>query len=129
MFEKLNVFRMAHAMATHAGQRQALIAENVAHADTPGYRPRDLQPFAETYATPSGDAGHKATRAGHLFGRSDGAGSRVMEMPASGGPNGNGVTIEDQMLKAVEVKRQHDRAMAIYKSSLTILRTSLGRNG
>ena len=31
------------------------------------------------------------------------------------------------MLKAVDVMRQHDRALAIYKSSLNILRTSLGR--
>jgi len=31
------------------------------------------------------------------------------------------------MLRAVDVKRQHDRALAIYKSSLTVLRTAIGR--
>jgi flagellar basal-body rod protein FlgB len=31
------------------------------------------------------------------------------------------------MLHAVDAKRQHDRALAIYKFSLGILRTSLGR--
>jgi flagellar basal-body rod protein FlgB len=29
------------------------------------------------------------------------------------------------MVKAVEVKRQHDRALAIYKHSLTVLRSAV----
>jgi len=127
MFKTLNLFQMAHAMATHAGQRQALVAENMAHADTPGYRARDLPPFADTYKNPSSSGAAKATRDGHLFGQSTGLDPRAMETRRAEAPNGNSVTIEEQMMKAVDVKRQHDRAMAIYKSSLTILRTSLGR--
>ena len=46
------------------------------------------------------------------------------ERPHYEGPT---VSIEEEMLKAVEVTRQHDRALAIYKSSLSILRSSLGR--
>ncbi len=42
-------------------------------------------------------------------------------------PNGNSVSLETEMLNAVSAKRQHDRALAIYKSSLTVLRASLGR--
>jgi flagellar basal-body rod protein FlgB len=42
-------------------------------------------------------------------------------------PNGNSVALETEMLRAVDVKRQHDRALAIYKSSLTVLRTAIGR--
>jgi len=47
MHAQLSIFKTAYAMATHAGRRQALLAENVANADTPGYRPRDLATFAE----------------------------------------------------------------------------------
>ena len=42
-------------------------------------------------------------------------------------PNGNGVSLEEQMLHAVDVKRQHDRALAIYKFSLGVLRSSIGQ--
>ena len=42
-------------------------------------------------------------------------------------PNDNSVSIETEILNGVEVKRQHSRALAIYKSSMNILRTSLGR--
>jgi flagellar basal-body rod protein FlgB len=42
-------------------------------------------------------------------------------------PNGNSVSLETEMVKAVEVKRQHDQALAIYKSSMNVLRASIGR--
>ncbi len=128
MFSDLNVFKMAYAMATHAGQRQAVVARNMANADTPGYRERDIAGFAESYAGTDVKRPMTATRAGHLNGAGPTAQSwESFETDAPGDPNGNNVSIEDQMLKAVEVKRQHDRALAIYKSSLNILRVGLGR--
>ena len=47
MFEKLEIFRMAHAMSVHAGARQSVVAQNIANADTPGYAARDVRPFKE----------------------------------------------------------------------------------
>lgn len=126
MFEKLDVVRMAQAMATHAGARQEAIARNVANADTPGYKAQDLADFAATYAA-SADAAMRATRPGHL-GVQDGPMNPVLR--ATGGaaaPNGNTVSLEGEMVKAVEVRQQHDMALAIYRSSTNILRTSLGR--
>lgn len=124
MFTSLDVFKTAHAMAVHAGQRQALVAQNVAHADTPGYWAFDLPAFSESY-----DAPHtaRATRAGHLFGAGSGLAPLPTRLEGAETLNGNTVTIEGQMLQAVDVKRQHDRALAIYTSALTVLRGSLGR--
>ena len=68
-----------------------------------------------------------ATRQRHLHGGSDAKSWAEFDAISSGDPNGNGVSLEEEMLKSVEVKRQHDRALAIYKSSMNILRTSLGR--
>ena len=45
MFENLQIFRMAHAMAAHAGARQTVVARNMANADTPGYTAQDIAPF------------------------------------------------------------------------------------
>ena len=42
-------------------------------------------------------------------------------------PNGNDVSIETEMVRGVDARRQHDAAMAIFRASLDILRTSLGR--
>lgn len=128
MFEKLEVFRMAHAMSVHAGARQAVIAQNMANADTPGYAARDVRPFKEIIET--GDVGfvQRATRPGHLGGAGVPVDLSMSERrDAIADPNGNNVSLETEMMAAVDVKRQHDRALAIYKSSLTVLRAAVGR--
>lgn len=126
MFQNLTVFETAHAMAVHAGQRQAVIAQNVANADTPGFVARDLQEFQRVYA--SAESAQRATRPGHLNGGSgatlDGL---VREDRSFAAPDGNSVSLETEMLRATDAKRQHDRSLAIYKSALNILRSSLGR--
>jgi flagellar basal-body rod protein FlgB len=128
MHQNLTLFRMAHAMASHAGTRQAVIAQNIANADTPGYRPVDVAPFRDLI-TKGTQVGMRATRPSHLHTGSTAGDPRIAAAPLTGqsSPNGNGVSIEEQMLNAVETKRQHDRALAIYKSTLGILRTSIGR--
>lgn len=129
MFQKLTVFQSAQAMAVHAGQRQAVIAQNVANADTPGYVARDLPNFTDVYA-PSGESAflQRATRSAHMNGNlSNDFGSTAEKDKSFASPDGNTVSLETEMLRATEVKRQHDRSLAIYKSALNILRSSLGR--
>jgi flagellar basal-body rod protein FlgB len=135
MFTNLSVFTYSFAMASHAGARQALIAQNMANADTPGFQPRDLQPFRSHFADmkePGGNSrsrGLVAFRPGHLHGHSPSSAhwSEQNDAQTPTDPNKNGVSVEEEMLKAVETRRQHDRALAIYKSSLSVLRSSLGR--
>lgn len=129
MFQKLAVFDTAQAMAMHAGQRQAVIAQNVANADTPGYVARDLPSFTEVYA-PANDGAfmQRATRSAHMHGDAAGGVDGIMiEDKSFAAPDGNSVSLETEMLRATEVKRQHDRSLAIYKSAMNILRSSLGR--
>jgi len=127
MFDRIGLMQMAQSMARQAALRQGAIAENIANADTPGYRVRDVASFAETYQEQS-DLPMRATRAGHIG--ADGGYSVTARTVQTGdeiSPNGNDVSIEDEMVKAVEVQRQHDLALTIYKSSLDILRSSLGK--
>lgn len=121
-----SVLSMASALAAHAGQRQELAARNVAHADTPGYRARDLAEFAESYDPQSG-LSVRMTRAGHRDGMS---GTGVAELridPAPSAPNGNAVSLEAEMRRAADIKHQHDMALSVYQSALGILRTALAR--
>ncbi|WP_299166197.1 FlgB family protein [uncultured Tateyamaria sp.] len=116
-------------MATHAGQRQAVVAQNVANADTPGYVGRDLPSFQEMYApSESGTLMQRATRSGHMHGSTEGTMEGVMREDRSfAAPDGNTVSIETEMMRATEAKRQHDRSLAIYKSAMNVIRSSLGR--
>jgi flagellar basal-body rod protein FlgB len=115
-------------MATHAGKRQALVSQNIANADTPGYKAKDIKPFTEVFQSSSSPDTMRASRTGHLNGKSgQGMDWAVSASEDGSDPNRNSVSLETEILKGVEVKRQHDRALAIYKSSLSVLRTSLGR--
>lgn len=126
MFEKLDIFKMSAAMAVHAGQKQAVIAQNVANADTPGYAARNLPEFQLSYPSDGSDTMLRASRASHLHGTHDGElALQDYEERNESSPNGNAVSLESEMLKAAEASSQHDRALAIYKSALNVLRTTI----
>lgn len=127
MFENLQVFRMARAMAGHAGARQALVARNMANADTPGYTARDIAPFSEIFDSDSAKFGLRATRPSHLNASEQPFAAQVHDRAGDRDPNGNSVSLETEMMHAVAIKRQHDRALAIYKSSLGVLRSAIGK--
>ncbi|MGO4851657.1 FlgB family protein [Phaeovulum sp. W22_SRMD_FR3] len=128
MFEKLEILQMAQAMASHAGLRQNAVSQNIANADTPGYKARDVASFADTYQSTDGSTALRTTRSGHIGGSNVyNASVTVDSSPGTTSPNGNSVSLEDQMVKGVEVRREHDLALAVYKTSMTILRTSLGK--
>ncbi len=125
MFEKLEVLQLAQGLARYGAARQAAIAENVANADTPGYRARDLAPFSEVFRT-GGDA-MRATRSGHFAGAGGSAEltAREVQRPGAASPDGNTVTLETEMFAAAEAKRDHDRALAIYRSTMSVLRAAV----
>jgi flagellar basal-body rod protein FlgB len=126
MYESLDIFRTAAAMARHAGARQAVVAENIANADTPGYRARTLAPFSESVSDGPGSA-MRATRPGHMQVEASVVTARPEYSDEEPSPNGNSVSLETEMLNSVDVAREHSQALAIYKHALGILRTSLGR--
>ena len=122
MFQSLDVFKTSMAMARHAGQMQAVTAQNIANADTPRYKAKDLPSFHGMMGGSSGAM--RATRAKHLNG-SQALQARAEERSKDMDPNGNTVSLELEMVKAVDAKRQHDRALSIYRSGLSIMRASI----
>ena len=129
MNQNLNIFQIASQLAAHATQRQALVAQNTANADTPGYKAKDLVPFAESFDQGAGMV-LRATRAGHIQSANRVGTAEIITDSVFGSesPNGNSVSLEDQMIRAAELRQQHDLAVGIYQKSLQILRTSMGRN-
>lgn len=127
MYQNLELFQTAGAMARHAGSRQAVVAQNVANADTPHFRALEMPSFQETYKR-NGAVGMNATRPGHLHGGDATATQvKVTESRSEPAPNGNSVSVEDEMLHAVAVSREHNRALAIYRHGMTVLRSAIGR--
>ncbi len=127
----LEILRVARGLASHAADRQSVIAENIANADTPDYKAKDLTSFSDAYVQDGPQRLQlKATRPGHLQPEYTPHNARVEVETAFGAesPNGNTVSLEDQMMRSVEVRHQHELALGVYRKSLDILRTSLGRS-
>lgn len=127
MYQTLNLFQVSGAMAEHAGRRQAVVATNVANADTPRFEAMEMPAFQDVYAKDT-FGGMQATRPGH-FGAGANARLRVEAtlQASEPSPNGNTVSIEDEMLAAVDVAREHNRALAIYRHGMTVIRASIGQ--
>ncbi len=128
MYSSLNLFQTASAMARHAGTRQAIVARNVANADTPDYKAQHVGAFKDAYdGMAAGEV--RTTRPGHMASGTPQIARALVTTPdGEPSPNGNTVSIEDEMLNSVAVSREHSRALTIYRHAMTVLRTSLGRS-
>lgn len=127
MLKGTEVVQMAQDLARHASARQAEIARNVANADTPGYRARDLAPFDEVYSA-SAPAPMRTSREGHINAPDSLAmDARVFEARSEASPNGNSVSLEAEIVKTAEVRQSHGLALAVYQSSLDLMRAAVGR--
>lgn len=127
MFEKLAIFQAAASAATYAGNRQGIIAQNVANADTPGYRAQKLAPFQEVFNAAHASA-QRTSREGHISNiDSPPRYAKITYSTSEPAPNGNSVSIEDEMLNSIDASRDHNRALTVYRHGMTVIRTVLGR--
>lgn len=107
-------------------QRQTVLAENIANADTPRFRARDLR-------TPefsnSGAAGPVRTDPRHMasFGARPGEPGARNAQTFETTPRGNSVVLEDEMIRLGQNAQDFQAAASLYQRSLGMLRTAVGR--
>ena len=113
--------------------RQTVLAENVANADTPGYRGRDLkQPVFEGHmkALSVAQVSTSATQPAHFAVASNSATGGFGD-PTSNNfeitPMGNAVSLEDEMMKVTSNQMDYQTITALYSRSLKLIKTALGR--
>jgi flagellar basal-body rod protein FlgB len=109
-------------------ERQQVLAENVANADTPNYRPRDLAPPNFERALPIASLALARTETGHIVGQ--GGGSQFAT--ASGHqyqlrPGGNAVDHEDEMMKVASNQMDYEAVTALYTRSLALIKLAIGK--
>ena len=104
--------------------RQRVLAQNVANADTPGYRPADLQPFAQSLAGAQGVMARTDPR--HLAPTRDGRVQRERRVERS--MDGNGVALDREALRIADTETAHALAVGLHRRYLGLFRTALGHN-
>lgn len=111
-------------------RRQEVLARNIANADTPGYRPSDIAPFAKMLSQ-QGEPSLARTDARHLTpsGGSGAMRARTERRSPEQSPNGNAVALDEQALKVADNETAHQLASGLRRQYINLYRTALGRNG
>jgi flagellar basal-body rod protein FlgB len=133
---EIPIFSMLRTRMQWHQQRQQVLAENVANADTPNYRARDLTPLkfdppADVQPATVRNVSLERTDAGHLAGFSGGE-TQFATTTKTGyeiRPTGNAVSLEEEMMKVAANQMDYQAATAIYTHSLALIKTALGKVG
>ena len=119
-----NLFDLASTQARWLSARQTAIAGNIANANTSGYAATDVEPFSKMLEG-AGGVTLASTEPGHV-GRSVEASIRRHEIEGPKlMPSGNSVVVEDEFVKAGEVRRDFEMNVAIVKAFHRMLLTAV----
>ncbi|MEF2071717.1 flagellar basal body rod protein FlgB [Consotaella aegiceratis] len=114
--DQMYLMGVASRRAEWLSNRQTVIAENVANANTPGYTSKDIKPFSDVMETTRLEMSGSSPL--HLVS----AGGRSVDVEETGEDawdvlhSGNSVTLEQEMLKAGEVSRDFALNTSIVKA-------------
>jgi flagellar basal-body rod protein FlgB len=108
-------------------QRQTVLSRNIANADTPGFKAQDLAPFTPN-APATGPLALSTTQPGHiaLAATSAPTSAQLINSSAYGEkPNGNSVSLEEQMIKAADVGNSFALASAAYAKGISLMKIGI----
>ncbi len=136
--DSIPLFSMLRSRLGYLTQREGLISQNVANADTPDYTPKDLNGFTFSGAMEAAqgggpgvlDAGPAADGHIPLTPTQPSGGFKPIVSPDSEATlNGNQVVLEDQMMKMNEARMDYDAAVGFYQKSLGLIQLAIRKPG
>ena len=119
------------------GQRQDVLSQNIANADTPGYTARDVKPMDFEQALKNVTTGNKFSGAlmtddpRHLAPapQSSSILDDIETPDVESNPTGNSVSLEDEMIKVSDTQAQYQAATNLYAKAIDMMKTAIGKTG
>lgn len=126
---KQPLFRLMTDRMAFLGQRQKVLAQNIANADTPNYQARDMKPF-NFRAQIESEARRVvpvATQERHLPPVSKPEPFKVEKIrkPYETSVSRNGVVLEEQMSKVAETQVDYQMTAQLYRKYVDMMKASL----
>jgi flagellar basal-body rod protein FlgB len=119
-----DIFALAEQKLEWIDQRQRVLAQNIANADTPSYRARDMSPFEKLLGaapvTPT------VTNPMHLPGRVSEA-SLTLAAASETAPDGNAVNVENELTKVARDESDSALVGNLWKSYMGLYLNALGK--
>jgi flagellar basal-body rod protein FlgB len=126
---RIPLFDIAEKRLAWTAQRQTVLAGNIANANTPGYRAKDLQSFAALLSGTTNIAPAR-TDPGHLSGTvPGGVATLASEAPSGRSLDGNSVALDKQLTKVADTETTQSLVTTIWKKYAGMFNTALGRAG
>lgn len=131
--KNIALFQAMGAKMNYLSTRQGVLAQNIANADTPEYRPRDLTEvdFGAVLkeVTGSKKVRMEKTAAGHMMpgGDIDDPQTRKSRLMYEVSPDDNGVIIEEQMVKASQTTMDYNLMTNLMRKNVGMIQTALGQ--
>ncbi|WP_212522785.1 flagellar basal body rod protein FlgB [Actibacterium sp. MT2.3-13A] len=121
--DSLSFFKIASQRMQWLSTRQQVISENIANADTPGFRAREVSGFSEMLDDSARPSGVVTTNARHLGGAAQAGNVRVRVDDGAWDQSmdGNTVVLEQQSIKAAEVSENYRMAAQLYRKGHELL--------
>ncbi|WP_041793940.1 flagellar basal body rod protein FlgB [Micavibrio aeruginosavorus] len=130
--QNIGLFKAIGAKMNYLDQRQNVLAQNVANADTPGYRPHDLEKvdFGTVLknVTKENVVRPVTTDPRHMPAPNEVETARSPEMKKvyDVAPTGDAVVLEEQMVNANKNQIDYNLMTSMYQKNVSMIRTALG---
>lgn len=130
--QNLGLFQALNAKMSYLDLRQKVLAQNIANANTPGYRPKDLTKvdFGTVLkeVTGSNVLRPETTNALHMPSPNDidDPKNRQMKKTYDVVPTGNAVVLEEQMVASAQTSTDYNLMTTLYQKNVSMIRTALG---
>lgn len=130
---KIPFFSMVSSKMAYLSERQAVLAQNVANADTPNYRAQDVSPpnFNDMVKHSTAPLAVQATQPGHISAARPSTAFIHFKRPMTfeTTPTKNNVSIEEEMMQMSKTQMEYTQVASLYRKTLDLMRAALGRQG
>ena len=130
LFGDIPVVGMLKQRMSWHQQRQEVLAQNVANAETPGYRARDLSnsEFVAELTGTKPSVQLARTSVGHLSFSSEGEPARAdLNKSYEITPRGTSVSLEDEVMRVSQNVMDYQMVSSLYTRGLGMIKTALGK--
>lgn len=135
--DQLSLFKALGAKMDFINQRQRVLSQNIANADTPGYRPQEMVDVDFSNVLKNIDSGNKMpsvnmniTDKQHLppDNQIGDAEFKKQKKTYEVAPAGNAVIMEEQLMKANQNMMDYNLMTNLYQKNTRMLQIALGVN-
>ena len=131
--KKLPLFDLMARRMSWLAQRQEVLAQNIANANTPDYTPQDLKPMSfgeemKRLAPVDPERTSELHMAGTVVRKPTPFRSVDQRKRYEVAPDGNSVVVEEQMVKVAETQMDYQLVTNLYRKHVDMIKTATGRS-